>query len=83
MTNYLMTEHAIVVGDPDVESVATGAWNADGSPVIKKATRTIPPSSPLPVSLLGGGMAEALGLVEAGAARWPTEAEKRTFGEKF
>lgn len=81
MRNYLITEHAIVVGDPDVEAVATGAWHADGTPVIRKAIRTILPSSPLPVAWLQGGMAEARELVEGGAARWPNEAELRTFGE--
>jgi len=71
--------HKIGVADPDCELVATGAWNPDGTPVMKKAGKSILAGSIFPASLLQGGDAEVQRLLEMGAIRHLTETESALF----
>jgi hypothetical protein len=80
--DMLVAIHAITVSDPSIAAVATGAWNSDGTPVMHKSSRTIPPGAFFPVSALQDGHEGALWLVEMRAASWPTESELRLFREE-
>ncbi|KXU30935.1 hypothetical protein A0J57_14030 [Sphingobium sp. 22B] len=71
--------HRLGVSDPDVELVATGDWNPDGSPIMKKATKSILAGSLFPASLLEGGAAEVQRLIDLGAIRYPDAAELALF----
>jgi len=73
----LVAVHAIVVCDPDVEAVATGAWKDDGTPVMRRSTRKILPGAMFEVTALRGGQTEAEELVESGAARRLNRIERR------
>ncbi|HKR16619.1 hypothetical protein [Rhizorhapis sp.] len=79
MTELLFAVHRLGVSDPDVEMVATGEWNADGSPVMKKSTKRIDAGTLFPASLLEGGPAEIRRLIDLGAIRYPDATELALF----
>ena len=81
-----MTEHSMLfaihklgVSDPDDDLDATGHWNADGSPIMKKAVKSIPAGSLFPSSLIEGGDAEIQRLLKMGAVRHPDDVETAIF----
>lgn len=73
--------HKLGIADPDCEMVATGAWNPDGSPVMKRAGKTILAGTIFPVTLLQGGDAEVQYLLELGAIR-PLDATETALLER-
>ena len=77
-----MTEHAMLyaihrlgVSDPDVEMVATGHWNPDGTPIMKRAIKRIDAGTLFLASLLEGVPAEIRRLIDLGAIRFPDATE--------
>lgn len=80
MTDMLLFAiHRLGVSDPDVELVATGDWNPDGSPIMRKAVKSIPAGTLFPASLLEGGATEVQRLIELGAIRHPSATETALF----
>lgn len=79
MTDLLYAVHRLGVSDPHVEMVATGEWNADGSPVMKKSVKRIDAGTLFPAALLEGGAAEVQRLIGLGAVRYPDAIEISQF----
>ena len=71
--------HKIGVPHPDIELIATGTWNPDGTPIMRKAGMSIMAGTIFPVTLLQGGDAEVERLLEMGAIRHLTETEAVLF----
>lgn len=71
--------HRLGVSDPDVELIATGDWNPDGSPIMRKAVTTISAGTIFPASRLEGGTAEVQRLIDLGAIRYPDAIEMAIF----
>ena len=79
MTDLLFAIHRLGVSDPDVNLVATGQWAEDGSPILKKAIKTVHAGTLFPASLLEGGAAEIQRLIGHGAIRYPDATELALF----
>lgn len=78
MTNktHLVAIHKIGAGDPDKRVfTATGEYNPDGTPKMKKDQPTIKPGEFFPVAWFKEYPAEVDRLISLGAARWLNETE--------
>jgi len=71
--------HKLGVPHPDVELIATGTWNPDGTPVMRKAGMSIMAGTIFPANLLQGGDAEVQRLLDMGAIRHLTDTEAALF----
>ena len=77
---HFVAVHKLGVADPDVEMIATGVWNPDGSPVMKKAGKSILAGTIFPATLLQGD-AEVQRLLDLGAIR-PLDATEAALLER-